>query len=44
MDILRFLLIYVPMHAGRCLTVEGTALPKLKTDGLFINAKVNIRQ
>lgn len=44
MNILRFLLIYVPMHTGTCLSVEGTALPKLKIDGSFINAKVNIRQ
>lgn len=44
MNILIFLLIYVPMPAGRCLSVEGTALLKLKIDGSFINAKVNIRQ
>lgn len=32
------------MHTGRYLGIEGTALPKLKIDGSFINAKVNIRQ
>lgn len=43
-SILRFLLIYVSMHTERCLSVERTALPKLKIDGSFLNAKVNIRQ
>lgn len=44
MNILRFLLILVPVYTGKCLSVEGTALTKLKIDGSFTSAKVNIRQ